>query len=210
MGWWSPLRSSPQLSTHPGLCSLTSGFRYLRLLPPHLSPCLGPVLATLQARPFPQPWPLQTPEVPADSTQSCTWLFLGLWSPFGPFCCPVPPVPLLHRGQATSLGLYRPSQPARRLPGLATEPKEVLRRSPPHPAHQEPCSQDSLLLLSLGTSILSLGSTIITEHLGLLPCQTNPLQPMPALGMLPSLLLTTHLRPCPCGADAAPVAASVS
>lgn len=80
-------------------------------------PMPGPCLGHISNQTLAQSWPLHTPEIPADSTQSYTWLFLGLWSPSGLLCCPVPPAALLHRGQATSLGLYKPSQPARRLPG---------------------------------------------------------------------------------------------
>lgn len=148
------------------------------LSPPSLaqpSPCQGLALA--------QSWALHTPEVPADSTQSCTSLFLGLWSPSGLLCCPVPPAALLHRGWATSLGLYKPSQPAKKLPGPHSRTSGSL---------QESCSQGGLLP---GNSDVSPGSAISTEHSGLIPFQTTPLQLVLALSVQPAPFLTSHLRP---------------
>ena len=186
------LRSGPPRSTYPGL------FSHLRLPvplspPSSLQPMPGPCLGHISSQTLAQSWPLHTPEVPADSTQSCTWLFLGLWSPSGLLCCPVLPAALPHRGWVTSLGLYKPSGPARKLPGPHSRTSGSL---------QESCSQGGLLP---GTSDVSPGSAISTEHSGLIPFQKTPLQLLLALSVPPAPLLTSHLTPCPCGADAAPL-----
>lgn len=188
MGWagglfeiWPPTEYTPR--------PLLSHLRLpVPLSPPSLaqpSPCQGLALA--------QSWALHTPEVPADFTQSCTWLFFwaleSFWPPLlpSPTCSPPPQ------------GLGHLSWPVQALSASQEAPwasQQNQRKSPGVLQSRWPPSRELRRL-----------SWLCHQHRALWadPIPNNPSPagacPERATGSLSYLPLT----PCPCGADAVPL-----
>lgn len=173
MGRCSPKTQSPSRALRPLPSHLS--FQGLCLL--HLrSPCWGPALDILQARPSPELWPLQAPQVPTDSSQSCSCTrALQSWTHLSPSSTEARP----HL-----LGSL----------GLTTEPKQPASSCSPVALHSV-----WLLLGALTDLHPSPSSTLSPEALRLLPFLTAS----QALGWAHlSPPLPSHLWPSPPGADA--------